>query len=120
MRRKYERVALIVIAILTMAIMGVAIYFERQLSNQKAMFYQLQALRTSVNLYKAINKKNPKTLEALVNEDFKFPNEEVPRKYLQSPPMDASGRVVDPFGDPYMYDSKTAWIRSSTMGYEYW
>ncbi len=120
MRRKYERVALIVIAVLTMAIMGVAIYFERQLSNQKAMFYQLQALRTSVNLYKAINKKNPTTLRALVNEEFKFPNEEIPRRYLQSPLLDEKGEVVDPFDHTYEYDSKTGWIRSSTAGYEYW
>jgi len=120
MKRNYERLALCLVAVLTVAIMGVSIHFERQISNQKAMFYQLQALRTSVNLYKAITRRNPKTLHAMLDEEYSFPGEEMARRYLQGVMLDKKGEIVDPFGNPYTYDDISGWVRSSTSGYEYW
>ena len=120
MRRNYERIALSVIAVFTILIMGTAVYFEKKLSDQKAMYYQLQALRTSVNLYKAINKKNPESLNVLIDEEYQFPDEDLPRRYLTNPTVNGRGEIVDPFGRPYLYSPVTGWVRSSTPGYEYW
>lgn len=120
MRKKIERAVFVAVALLTLAIVSVSIYFEQQISNQKTMYYQLQAIRTSVNLYKAINKKNPKELWQLEVEDYRFPGEEERRKFLQGFDTDDERRVLDPFGNPYVYDAMTGWVRSSTKGYEYW
>ncbi len=120
MKKGYEKCALITIALLTVAVMGVSIYFERQLSNQKAMFFQLQAIRTSVNLYKAINKVTPSLLAVVADEEYKFPNEDIPRRYLSGAAVNDKGQILDPFGNPYFYDPATGWVRSSTSGYEFW
>lgn len=120
MKRFYERCVLVAIALLTIAIMAVSIYYERQLSNQKAMFYQLQAIRTSVNLFKAINKDSVKDLATLAQEEYVFPNEEMPRRYLTGANIDSKGRILDPFGNAYFYDVMTGWVRSTTPGYEFW
>ena len=120
MKSFYERCVLVAIALLTMAIMAVSIYYERQLSNQKAMFYQLQAIRTSVNLFKAINKTNVKDLATLTQEEYTFPNEDMPRRYLTGATVDPSGKILDPFGNAYSYDIITGWVRSTTDGYEFW
>lgn len=115
-----ERVASVAVAVLTVAIFLVSMYFERQLNNQKLMFYQMQSIRTSINLYKAIKGHNPATLRELVFSEYKFPGEEVLRRYIENPNLDEAGDLVDPFGHPYLYDSESGWIRSTTGGYEYW
>lgn len=120
MKRNFERIALIAVAIATVGIMGLTVHFERQLSNQKAMFYQLQALRTSVNLYKAINRTNPPDLNALMFETYRFPGEDQSRRFLQSSTTNEKGEIVDPFDNPYIYDAATGWVQSSTEGYAYW
>lgn len=120
MKRNFERIVLMAVAIATVGIMGLTVRFERQLSNQKAMFYQLQALRISVNLYKAINRVNPSNLKALMVETYRFPGEDQSRRYLQSPTTNKKGELIDPFGSPYIYDVMTGWVRSSTDGYAYW
>ena len=120
MKQNFERVILVLVAVLTVAIMGVSIYFERQMSNQKALFYQLQSLRTSVNLYKAIQGSNPKYLKVLVFDEFKFSDEEISRRYFQGAIMNDEGELIDPFDNPYNYNYQTGWVRSSTKGYEFW
>lgn len=120
MKRNLERATLAIVAFLTVAIMAASLHFERQLSNQKAMFYQLQAIRTSVNLYKAINRRNPENLGILVMDVYSFPGEEETRKYLHGMSANEKGELLDPFGNPYSYDYVSGWVRSSTPGYEYW
>ncbi|HPW45603.1 MAG TPA: hypothetical protein PKU96_04450 [bacterium] len=120
MKRNSERIALIVVALLTVAIMSITIYFERQLSNQKAMFYQLQALRTSINLFKAVNGRNPEDLAEMISSEYKFPGEDIPRRFFHNLTLNKAGAIIDPFETPYQYDKVTGWVRSASAGYEYW
>jgi hypothetical protein len=119
-KKTYEKLALLVIALVTLGTMLSSLYYERQLSNQKAMFYQLQALRVSINLYKAINGGGPRELSLLFMEEFKFPDEDTPRRYMTGAFLNSGGQVLDPFGNPYKYDGTTGWLCSTTRGYEYW
>ena len=120
MKRNYERLSLVVIAVLTLGIMIASIHFERKLSNQKSLFYQLQAIRTAVSLYKVINNTLPSDLYALFESEYEFAGENVPRRYLQGATVDDKRHILDPFGSPYNYDARTGWVRSVTSGYEYW
>ncbi len=98
--------------------MSVTIYFERQLSNQKAMFYQLQALRTSINLFKAVNGRNPGNLTEMISSEYKFQV----RIYLgafHNPTLNEDGSIIDPFETPYQYD-KVRMGQGASAGYEYW
>ena len=96
------------------------IYYQNRSGKHKALLYQLQILRSSINLYKLINGQNPSDLVMLATSAYKFPGEEYSRRYIDNAPMDKSGKVVDPFGNPYYYDETNGWIRSATHGYEFW
>lgn len=119
-KRNWENAVLIVIVLVTVGLMAASVRFERLVGNQKLMFYQLQALRTSVNLFKAITKRNPINLVELATSEYSFEGESASHRYLEVPPTDKKGEIVDPFGHPYFYDSGTGWVRSSTSGYEFW
>ncbi len=120
MNRNAERIILVAVAVVTFLAMAASITFERRISNQRVMQYQLQALRGSVALFKAINGRNPKSLNELVLTQFQFPGEETKHRYLDDPPLDREGRVVDPFGMPYAYEVNKGWVHSDTKGYGYW
>ena len=119
-RRTLEKISLAVIALLTLTLVGTSIHFEREVGRQKALFYELQLLRTTVQLYKSIRHANPPSLEALAMEEYQFPGEEVSRRFLEYPPSHDEQKLSDPFGTPYAYDQESAWVKSATQGYEQW
>lgn len=119
-RKWFEQVLVVALVLVVGFLVASNIYYQNKSGKQKTMFYQLQILRSSINLYKLINNKNPETLELLVEEVYKFPGETLMRRYIENAPIDKHGVVVDPFGKGYYYDSKTGWIRSATSGYEFW
>lgn len=119
-KKAVERLLLVAIALITFAIVIVSNHYESRIQNQKLLFYQLQAIRTSVNLFKAITKRNPTDLKELAVAEYVFPGEDRPRRYIQILDTAADGGDIDPFGNPYLYDPKTGWARSTTKGYEYW
>jgi len=119
-RKTFESSILVAIAVVTFGIMLISLRYEGKLNNQKTLFYQIQAIRTAINLYKAINRTNPPTLIALVTETYTFPDEERHRTYLEGASLGDSGSFSDPFGNPYTYDADSGWVHSSTKGYEFW
>jgi hypothetical protein len=116
-KRKIEYVIFIVIALLTMGITGAAFRVEQRVAKQRIMFYQLQALRTSVNLFKSVLKRNPKSLRELAEAEFRFPGERRQRRYLDFAQINEEGLIVDPFGKPYVYDPNTGWVKSAMWRY---
>ena len=118
--RLWERIAMAAVTVLTVVVMIASLGFERRIANQKLLFYQLQTLRTSVNLFKAMAKRNPESLTELAEAEYRFPGEEQRRRYLSITPMNENSAFVDPFGHPYGYDVKSGWVKSQTPGYEYW
>jgi len=120
-KRSIEKLALFGAVLLTAGLLIASIRFEQHINKQKAMFYELQLLRTSVQLFKSINQRSPESIKELIETEYKFPNEERKRKYLEYvPPMSEEGDVLDPFEHAYAYDVKTAWVRSSSKGHEFW
>lgn len=119
-RKWFEHVLIVVLIAVVAFLVGSNVYYQNKSGKQKMMFYQLQILRSSINLFKLINDKNPESLKELASGYYKFPGETITRRYIENAPIDKNGNVVDPFGDSYYYDAPTGWIRSSTSGYEFW
>ena len=44
----------------------------------------------------------------------------VNRPYLESIQVNAEGKLIDPFGKPYVYDAKRGMVSSAAPGYEKW
>jgi len=119
-RRAFERIAFVAVALITVGVLIASINFERRISDQKLLFYQLQAIRTSVNLYKSIEKRNPSSLIELDSSRYRFPGDKSDRRFLEIPCGGENAVCLDPFGNPYVYDSATGWVRSSTPEYALW
>jgi type II secretory pathway pseudopilin PulG len=115
-----EHVVVVVVVLVVAFLVGATIYYQRQDTQQKALFYQLQIIRSSINLFKIVDKRNPHNLIEVATGFYKFPGDVETKKYLTNVPFDREGNIIDPFGRPYLYDSATGWVRSGTSGYEMW
>jgi hypothetical protein len=111
---------LIVILIISIVAEGLLLHMERRVAFQNAMRYQLQAVRISINLFKAIEKRNPSDIKELAMAHFRFPGESEQRRFLEGITVSPNGLALDPFGNPYIYDPVSGWVRSSTRGYLDW
>lgn len=119
-RRIFEYLAYAAVIMIVLFLVGSNLYYQNKLSRQKTLFYQLEILRSSINLYKVINKGNPPSLIVLAKGVYQFPGDTETKRYIENAPIDKMGQVVDPFGGAYTYDSETGWVRSATKGYEFW
>lgn len=119
-RKWFEQVLIIALVAVVGFLVASNSYYQNKSGKQRTMFYQLQILRSSINLYKFINGTNPENLELLATGHYKFPGDDLSRRYIDSAPINKEGNVVDPFGEPYYYDKATGWIRSASSGYEFW
>lgn len=119
-RPSWEWLVLIVVLVVSIGLVGATYNSQQKLEQQKSLHYQLQALRTGELLYKSINKTNPMSLEQLVKGSFRLADETQDRHYVEAQMKLAGGKLVDPFGNPYLFDKSSGWIRSTTPGYEAW
>ena len=121
--RVFETSGIVIVILLTFALTIATFYFQRLVTKQRILFHELRVMRTSVNLYRAVNNHNPKSLNELATATFRFPGENVQRKYLDyriQKNGERESELIDPFGNPYSYNPQKGWVRSSTREYEYW
>jgi type II secretory pathway pseudopilin PulG len=78
---------------------------------------ELQEMRAVITMYKTLNKANPPNLEGLAKQNYSFTPGDAPKPYLPNIKPDASGKLLDPFGNPYKYDAAKGWVVSTTEGY---
>lgn len=119
-RNQLEHLVVIVVILVVGLLVGANIYYQRLEARQRALFYQLQIIRNAINVHKIIEKRNPVSLTELAHGIYKFPGDKLTKKYMTNVPFDKEGGLVDPFGNRYIYDHKTGWVRSATPGYEMW
>lgn len=108
------------ILVVTISVEGLLLGMEKKISNRQVLYYQLQAIRTSINLFKAIEKRNPTDFKELSSKIFQFPGESLKRHYLEGVPLDKNGVPLDPFGEPYKYDPHSGWARAGSLLYVDW
>lgn len=119
-RPAWEWLIFVVIIVLVVGTVGMSYRSQQRLDKQKALHYQLQLLRSAELLYNSVNKTNPKDLKELAMGKFQLVEENPGRPYLDPPPPLSGDKILDPFGNPYIYDPATGRIRSSTQGYDFW
>lgn len=99
---------------------------EAQVSALKS---ELANLRTSISLFRLVNGRNPKGLQEMLEKDTMLPGRVgadpytgsvFKEKYLRHQKVDAEGRILDAFGNPFAYDSVRGEARTTTPGYERW
>lgn len=117
-RAKYEVVVVVIVVLLAIAL-AVGLYSARsKVHNDKLVINKLSAIRSAVMLYADINRAMPPDLETLTKSTYEVGG--VSRPYLDSIETDAEGKLVDPFGEPFVYDAKRGMVSSASPGYEKW
>lgn len=119
-RAKYEYLIIIII-IAAVAAVAVGIYAaQNKAAKGEILMSELEAMRLAVMTYKTLNKTNPPDLATLTKATYVFTPGENPRPFLTEVQTNAEGKIVDPFGNPYKYNRKEGWVKSTTSGYEHW
>lgn len=118
-RAKYEIVVVVIVVLLAIAV-AVGLYAGRsKVHNGKRVIAELSAIRSAVTLYANVNKAMPPDLETLVKSTYDAGGG-VRRPYLEKMKVSVEGKLVDPFGKPYVYDTKRGLVSSASKGYEKW
>ena len=117
-RTVYEYIVISAIVIISVSL-AVALYAGRaKVRKGNLLVQELSMLRNGIQIYQLTNRKNPSSLAELV--DGTYQSESETRRYVGPLPTDSEGRLIDPFGNPYVYDPKSAWVSSKTQGFERW
>lgn len=120
-RARFEWVIIAVVLVASIVV-SFGIYTKRDnLSKSRTLMTELETLRSAVQTYKNINNANPPSLEALTKLTYSFEPGQQGNPYLNETNMiSKGGAIVDPFGNPYKYDTKTGWVSSSTKDFNNW
>lgn len=119
-RALWEWLVFVVILVVAAGLIGLTYSTQQKLIKEKGLSSQLQVLRMGEMLYTSVNNAKPAGLKELVEGTFVLPGDTLERHYIEPPPELLNGNPVDPFGNPYSYDSAKGWIKSTTPGYELW
>ena len=120
MLNKVQRVALILIAVMGVLVTVFLVRMESRLGSMKLMRNELQSLRTSVSLFRTIEGRPPAGMRELVESSFSYEDDDQRRPFVDPSLVGETGLVLDPFGNPYVINSESGWVRSTTPGYELW
>ena len=113
-------------------LVGVVIYQYNRVAREAqetAVKTELANIRTSINLFKIMNNRNPESLNDLLEKNVMLParigsdpysDSFFKRKYLMTNSIDAQGNLVDAFGNFFYYDPVRGEVKSSTEGCETW
>jgi type II secretory pathway pseudopilin PulG len=127
----------IIDAVVTLCLIGILIgvvipKYQRvaREAQEAALKMGLANIRSSIRLYRALNERNPKSLNELLENNVLLPSRMGPappagsifldEKYLVAQALDAQGRLADPFGSYYAYDPVLGVVKATTRGYENW
>lgn len=93
-------------------------------TKEVALAIELSNIRRAVGFYMMTKGKLPDSLNQLVKEQIVVPKQDVlitlDWSYIQDMSSDNEGYLLDPFGNRFLYDSKTGRVRAGTKGYELW
>lgn len=119
-RNWWENILLLVVFVGMLAFIINSYVLEQRTVKQRALFYQLMLMRQGINLYTTMEKKFPENLVELGVASYTEPESGIHHRFVERLPINAEGAVIDPFGNPYRYDSKNGRMMSTTPGYEFW
>jgi competence protein ComGC len=98
-------------------------------AQEAALKAELRNIRTTIRVFKILNRRNPGSIRELVEKKVVMParvgadpytGSIFSDNYLMPNAVDKKGNVLDAFGNTYTYDSLNGIVRSTTQGYEDW
>jgi type II secretory pathway pseudopilin PulG len=98
-------------------------------AQEEALRTTLVNIRSSITLFKALNKRYPQSLRELTEKKYMLPARTgadpysgsfFTQQYLIMNAVDTQGNILDAFGNPFAYDAVAGEVRSSTKEYEKW
>ena len=92
-------------------------------TRESALTNELSNVRLAISLYFYLNKKYPDNLEMLINKNYTISGAGktlLKGTFLRPLKFDYKGRLKDPFGNIYLYKSKTGVVKSQTESYKDW
>jgi type II secretory pathway pseudopilin PulG len=98
-------------------------YNTIQKAREAALSTGLASIRSSIQLYQAVNGRHPSDLRELVRERLlSFTNDGTifANQYLRAQALDRSGYPIDPFGQRYRYEPALGRVSSGAEGYQDW
>jgi len=118
-RSSLEKIIFVVLLIVIGALSGRAYMVEQKLIKQRQLSNELNLMRNAIHLYQMLKKKNPENILSLAFETYQMgPGK--PRRFLPTLKIDDNQHPIDPFGNPYDYNPKKAWVKSTTHSFENW
>lgn len=93
-----------------------------RLVREVALRSELGNIRTAVIIHITVNRRYPASLKEMLREGYTLPTGSgiIKYEFLEGMAVDKEGNLLDTFGNPFTYDSKTGWVKSSSKGYESW
>lgn len=118
--RRYGSDWLVTIGILgvIVCLYGSLLFFNRERLREFEIMNELRAIRLSVATFNYVNGRNPADLNELIGSDFTTKSG-IKREYIPKS-MLVDGSLLDPFGNPYIYDVENGWVKSTTAKFENW
>lgn len=117
-RAPYE-VAIVTVIVIITVVLAIGLFSSRaRVEKGRLLVQELSQIRSSISVFNLLNKHYPKSLDELANSTYTF--ESTSRPYVEFLARAKDGGVVDPFGNPYSYDSRSGWVSSTTSGYQTW
>ena len=116
----------IIVVLVVSVLTGVVLFYLQNLlreSREAALKAELTNIRHALLYFEIINQRRPQDLQELVRKKFIEPARQdtfFERHYLEPNAVDNEGRILDPFGGVYRYDSNTGHVTSETRGYQDW
>jgi Tfp pilus assembly protein PilE len=126
----------IVDALIALCLIGVMIgivipKYQRvaRAAQESAVKAELANIRSSIELFRILNKRNPASLGELIEKKVMLPGriggDEYSKsfydqQYLMAYALDQKGNILDAFGNPFLYDPVRGEVRTTTRGYENW
>ena len=122
-RTIYETLLVLILVLILLGLFGTYLKKTVRVANEYALTSELSNIRSSVILYFFINKKFPKSLNQLLEEEMILPFKDfkiIEKSYLKTVSTDENGNPLDPFGNEFGYNPKSGHVWTTTKDYKGW
>lgn len=117
-RSTYEVVIVVLVVGLSVALAFGLFSGRNKVNKGRLLMNELSMFRSAISLYNMTNHKYPQSLEELATSTYEVDLQK--RPYVEFIHRSESGNVIDPFGNPYIYEKNSGWISSTSKGYTQW
>ncbi len=102
-----------------------ALYLQKttRITREYSLASELANMRSSIDLYAAINKKFPESLNILLEKQLILPYKDLKilkEDLLKKITVDENGNLLDPFENKFDYNPNSGRVWTTTEGYKGW